>query len=62
MCLKITDMIVARRDKDEVCLETVRLESKIKLRLWTESVGVIGISRKEEKKGWRFEIFVEYDQ
>ena len=29
-------------DRDEICLEKVRLESKMKPRLWEESVGVIG--------------------
>ena len=29
-------------DRDEICLEKVRLESKMKPRLRAESVGVIG--------------------
>ena len=38
---KIADMIVATLDRDEICLEKVRLQSKMKPRLRAESVGVI---------------------
>ena len=31
--VKVTDMIVAKLDKDEIYLENVRLESKLKPRL-----------------------------
>ena len=39
---KIADMIVEALDRDEICLEKLRLESKMKPRLRAESVSVIG--------------------
>ena len=40
--VKTADVIVQALDRDEICLEKVRLESKMKPRLRAESVGVIG--------------------
>ena len=41
-------------DGVEICLEKVRLESKMKPRLQAESVWVIWDYKKERKKGWTF--------
>ena len=40
-------------DKDEICLEKVRLESKMEPRLQAESVWV-GDLREGREKDWRF--------
>ena len=40
-------------DKDEICLEKVRLESKMKPRLRAEYVGVIEDFKEVREKGWR---------
>ena len=40
--------------KDEICLENVRLDSTMKLRLRAESVGVIEGFEGRGEKGWRF--------
>ena len=55
-------MIVASVDKDEICLETVRLESKIKPRLLAESVGIRRGFGGRVREGWRFLIFVKEDR
>ena len=48
-----------------MCLENVKLESKLTPRFWTVSVVVISGFRgreREREKDWRFEIFVEEGQ
>ena len=48
----ITDMLVAKAlDKNEISLEKVSLESKMKPRLRAESVSVIGNLKEGRKKG-----------
>ena len=49
-------------DKDEICLEKVRLDSMMKLRLRAESAGVIGNLEEGRENCWRFFILVEKDQ
>ena len=39
-------------DKDEICLEKLRFESKMKPRIQAESVGVIGDFKEGREKGW----------
>ena len=39
------------RDKDEICLEKVRHESKLKPSLWAESVRAIGKFEGREREG-----------
>ena len=38
-------------DKDEICLEKVKLDSEMKPRLWAESVWVIGGFEGREREG-----------
>ena len=48
---KVADVIVASKNNDEICLEKVRLESKMKPRLLAESVGVIADLKELREKG-----------
>ena len=48
---EVMDMIVTSIDKKEICLEKVRLESKLKLRLQAQSIGVIGDFEGREREG-----------